>query len=207
MTALIIVDVQNDFVEGGALAVPGGKAIIPVINRLQPHFETVIATADWHPPDHCSFAANHPDAHIGQLITLPSGLPQLLWPVHCVQHTHGAAWAEGLRTDLIRHIIRKGTDSTIDSYSGFFDNGRLRDNGLHALLRQLHIQKVAIAGLATDYCVQYTALDAIDCGFEVELITDACSGVALKPGDIPRALDQMQARGVTLVHSSQWPTA
>ena len=123
--ALILVDLQNDFVPGGALAVAEGDQVIPIANRLQPAFDLVAATQDWHPPDHKSFAAQHPGKSVGEVITL-EGLPQVLWPVHCVQETRGAAFVSGLDTSRVRHVARKGTDPAIDSYSGFFDNGHRR---------------------------------------------------------------------------------
>lgn len=202
MRCLLLVDLQNDFLPGGALPVPEGDAVLPVINRIQPRFDLVVATQDWHPPDHLSFAANHPGRRVGEVIEL-DGLPQVLWPVHCVQFTPGAELAPGLDTRRIVHVVRKGTDPRIDSYSGFFDNGHRRSTGLADFLRQQQVRELYVAGLATDYCVRATALDAVQLGFPTYLITDACRGVNLKPGDVDRALEEMARAGVRLVHSRE----
>jgi nicotinamidase/pyrazinamidase len=200
-TALILVDLQNDFLPTGALPVPDGDAVIPVANSLLPRFDLIVATQDWHPADHGSFAAQHPGTQPGQIIDL-HGLTQVLWPVHCVQHTPGADFAPGLDTSKIHKIFPKGTDPTIDSYSGFHDNGHRRATGLADYLRAQGVTDVVILGLATDYCVKFTALDAIQEGFSTRVVTDACRGVNLSPGDVDRALAAMQAAGVTLVTST-----
>jgi nicotinamidase/pyrazinamidase len=202
MNALILVDLQNDFLPGGALAVPGGDEVIPLANRLQPCFEHVVATRDWHPPDHRSFAANHPDRRIGDVIEL-DGLMQVLWPVHCVQHTHGAELSAKLDASRIDHVVLKGTDPAIDSYSGFFDNGHRRATGLAEHLAGLGIDEVFILGLATDYCVKYTALDARRWGLTTLLVADACRGVNLRPGDVDRAIDEMRIAGVQITDSAR----
>jgi len=202
MRCLLLVDLQNDFLPGGALPVPEGDAVIPVVNRLQPHFDLVVATQDWHPPDHGSFAANHPGRKVGEVVDL-DGLPQILWPVHCVQFTRGAEFAPGLDTGRIAHVVRKGTDPRIDSYSGFFDNGKRRSTGLADFLRQQGVSELYVAGLATDYCVKATALDAVQLGFPTWLIVDGCRGVNLQPGDVDRALDEMARAGVRLVRSDE----
>lgn len=199
--ALVIVDVQNDFVSGGALAVPDGESVIPVINRLQQLFEVVVATKDWHPPDHGSFAANHPGKNPGDLVEL-GGLAQRLWPVHCVQDTLGAEFVSGLETQRIAEVIKKGTDPLIDSYSGFFDNGRRQSTGLGDYLRSKDVNDVYVVGLATDYCVKFTTFDAVALGFKCYLIEDACRGVNLAVGDAERALDEMRLAGVTIVRSN-----
>ena len=186
MEALIIVDVQNDFVDGGALAVPGGREVIPGINGLQRSFDLVVATQDWHPADHASFAVNHPGRQPYDQTDL-HGLPQTLWPVHCVQGTPGADFAPG-----------QGTDPEIDSYSGFFDNGHRRATGLGDYLRARGVEEVTVVGLATDYCVKFTALDARGSGLRVRLIADACRGVEVRSGDTDRALAEMQSAGVAL---------
>src|SRR4051812_1540671 len=165
MNALILVDLQNDFVPGGALAVPEGDSIIPLINQLQPRFDIVIATQDWHPADHGSFAANHPGRRVHEVIDL-AGLPQVLWPVHCVQNTPGAALVSSLDTSRIARVFQKGTDPAIDSYSGFFDNGHRKSTGLGDFLRDQGVKRVYVCGLATDYCVEFTALDAKQLGFD-----------------------------------------
>ena len=201
MTALIIVDVQNDFLPGGALAVPDGDAVVPVVNRIVDRFELVVATQDWHPPGHGSFAASHLGKRPGDVIDL-HGLSQVLWPTHCVRGTPGAELANALCGDRIEAIFRKGTDPAIDSYSGLFDNGHRRSTGLADYLRGRGVTSVAVCGLATDYCVKFTALDAAAEGFAVTLVEDACRGVDLRPGDVAGAVDAMRRAGVRVVHSS-----
>lgn len=200
MKVLIIIDVQNDFCEGGALAVSDGDAVVPIINALEPHFDLVVATQDWHPAKHRSFAANHMDKNIGDVIEL-GGLPQVLWPTHCVQNSRGAEFHPQLNTQNIAKIFRKGEDETIDSYSGFFDNGHNRATGLGDYLRAQSVDEVFICGLATDYCVKFSALDARHLGFKVTLIEDACRGVELNDGDIARSIDAMRENGVKTVQS------
>lgn len=198
--ALILVDLQNDFCPGGALPVPEGDRVIPVVNRLLGRFGLVVATQDWHPPDHGSFAANHPGRKAGEAIDL-NGLPQILWPVHCVQNTPGADFHPALERGRIERVFQKGTDPAIDSYSGFFDNGRRRATGLADFLRERRVTDVFVCGLATDYCVKATALDAAALGFRTHLVDDACRGVQLRPGDIARAIAEMRAAGVVVVES------
>ncbi len=159
MKTLILVDLQNDFVPGGTLAVAEGDRIILLCNALQEKFDLVVATQDWHPPDHASFAVNHPGKSPGDVIDL-AGLRQILWPVHCVQNTPGAAFVPGLKTDRIARVFKKGTDPLIDSYSGFFDNGHRKATGLGEYLKRAGVTDVYVCGLATDYCVKFTALDA-----------------------------------------------
>ncbi len=195
MPALIIVDVQNDFCPGGALAVPGGDQVVPLINRLQPRYDLVVATQDWHPADHGSFAVNHPGRTPGERIEL-AGLPQVLWPVHCVQGTPGAEFHPALNLQRVARVFRKGTHPQIDSYSGFFDNGHRAATGLGEYLRQRGVKEVYVCGLATDYCVKWTALDAVELGFETFVLEDACRGVDLHPGDVRQAIDEMRRRGV-----------
>lgn len=202
MKTLIIVDVQNDFIAGGALAVPEGETVIPLINRLQPKFDLIVATQDWHPLDHGSFAANHPGRQPGEVIDL-AGQSQVLWPVHCVQDTGGADFAPGLNRGRWERIFQKGTDAAIDSYSGFFDNGHRRATGLGTYLQERGAQDIWIAGLATDYCVKFTALDARALGFRVSLIADACRGVDLQPGNSNRAVDEMRGAGVWITSSAE----
>jgi nicotinamidase/pyrazinamidase len=201
MNALILVDIQNDFVPGGALAVPEGDRIIPVVNRLQPHFDLVVATQDWHPAHHGSFAANHPGRQPGEMTEL-DGLPQILWPVHCVQETRGADFVPGLDQQRWDRVFRKGLDPKIDSYSGFFDNGHRHATGLGDYLRAKGVTDVYLAGLATDYCVKFTALDARKLGFQTHLIEDACRGVDLRPGDVQRAVEAMRAEGVEILSAN-----
>jgi nicotinamidase/pyrazinamidase len=198
MPALIIVDLQNDFCPGGALAVPEGDRIVPLINRIQPQYDLVVATQDWHPADHGSFAVNHPGRKPGEMIEL-AGLPQILWPVHCVRCTRGAEFHPDLSLKRITQVFRKGTDRQIDSYSGFFDNGHRAATGLAEYLRSQGVKDVHICGLATDYCVKFTALDAVELGFETYLLAEACRGVELHPGDVQQAIYQMQQCGVHCV--------
>jgi nicotinamidase/pyrazinamidase len=202
MNALILVDIQNDFIPGGALAVPQGDQIVPVVNRLQPCFDLVVATQDWHPADHGSFAANHRERQPGELIEL-NGLPQILWPTHCEQGAAGAEFVPDLKRDKWDHVFVKGTDPNIDSYSGFFDNGHRQPTGLGEYLRERGVTEVYVAGLATDYCVKFTALDALDLGFKTYLIEDACRGVNLQPGDVQRAIEEMRAAGVAIITADE----
>lgn len=197
MNALILVDIQNDFLPGGALAVPGGDEVIPATNHLMAEFDLIVATQDWHPPDHGSFAANHPSHALFETIDL-HGLPQTLWPVHCVENTHGAAFAQSLDIARIAHVFRKGTRPDIDSYSGFHDNGHRHSTGMAEWLCEHGVTHLTICGLATDYCVKFTALDAIDEGFHVTLAAHACRGVNLQPGDVDRAIHEMKQRGVII---------
>src|SRR3954470_17175888 len=173
MRALILVDIQNDFVPGGALAVREGDQVVPVANRLAPKFNVVVATQDWHPADHGSFAANHVGGKVGEVIEL-NGLPQVLWPVHCVQGTRGAAFVAGLNVSRVTRVFQKGTDAGIDSYSGFFDNGHRRSTGMGDWLRTQGVGTIYVMGLATDYCVKFTALDGRKLGLEVVLVEDGC---------------------------------
>ena len=172
MKALIIVDIQNDFTAGGKLAVPGGEDIVALVNALQERFELVVATQDWHPSDHKSFASNHEGKTPFDKIML-GGLPQVLWPDHCVQGTPGAEFHPALHLNRIESIFRKGMDPMIDSYSGFFDNGRKKSTGLAGYLKERMVEKIYVCGLAADYCVYYTAKDAIQSGFTTHLIEDA----------------------------------
>jgi nicotinamidase/pyrazinamidase len=197
MHALLLIDIQNDFLPGGALAVPGGDEIIPVVNALMPGFEMIVATQDWHPTDHGSFAANHPGRNVFETMDL-YGLRQTLWPVHCVQNSGGALIAPGLETRRIARVFPKGTDARIDSYSGFFDNGHRGDTGLAEWLRRQGVTELTLCGLATDYCVKFTALDALGCGFKVNLHLSACRGVDLQAGDCDRAVAAMRERGAVI---------
>lgn len=202
MEALILVDIQNDFCPGGALAVPDGDAVVAVANALSPRYELVVATQDFHPPSHLSFAQNHIGKKPYEQIEL-DGLPQVLWPPHCVQGTKGAELHPALDLSHVRRVFTKGTDERIDSYSGFFDNGQRKATGLGDYLKAQGVTRVYVLGLATDYCVKWTALDAVRLGFEVHLIEDACRGVGLQPGDIPAALAELRAAGVQIESSDQ----
>ncbi len=197
MKALIIVDVQNDFCPGGALAVEGGDKIIAVINTLQLEFDLVVATQDWHPGDHKSFAGNHPGKKAGDMIPL-EGLTPVLWPDHCVQGTVGAELCADLNKNKIKTIIQKGTDPGIDSYSGFFDNEHRKSTGLDEFLRKHGVDEVGICGLATDYCVKFTALDAVSLAYKTSVILNACRGVDLCPGDVQQAIEEMRNAGVLI---------
>ena len=201
MNALILVDIQNDFVPGGALAVREGDLIVPVVNRLQRCFDLIVATQDWHPPDHGSFAVNHPGRNPGEIIEL-NGLPQVLWPIHCVQGTDGADFVPGLDRERWARVFHKGTDPGVDSYSGFFDNGHRHATGLAEYLRQSEVDSVYLAGLATDYCVKSTALDAVELGFNTHLIEDACRGVNLEEADAATAISELERNGVKIVTSA-----
>ncbi len=202
MHALILVDIQNDFMPDGALPVPGAYDVVPVANALIEKFDLVVATQDWHPANHKSFASNHPGRAPGDTIDL-DGLDQILWPDHCVQNTHGAEFVPGLNVDAIDEVFRKGTDLRIDSYSGFFDNGHRRATGLAAFLKKQRVDRVVVAGVATDYCVKWTALDALREGFNVAVVLDGCRGVEMAAGDTERAVAAMRAAGARIVTSRE----
>jgi len=202
LSCLIIVDVQNDFLPGGALAVARGDEVVAVANALMPAFGRVIATQDWHPRAHGSFAAQHAGRSVGEVVEL-GGVDQVLWPVHCVQDSPGASFAPGLELGGIDHVVQKGMDPRVDSYSGFFDNDRQRATGLAALLGEHGETEVWVMGLATDYCVKATALDALRLGFAVTLLVDGCRAVDLQAGDGAQAIAEMQAAGVVLRTSGE----
>ncbi len=172
MKALIIVDIQYDFLEGGSLEVPGGNEVIPLINGLQKDYELIVATQDWHPSHHKSFAAEHPGKNEFEIIDL-NGLSQVLWPVHCVQGRHGSEFHYDLEIRKIEAIFRKGMNPEVDSYSGFFDNGRRKNTGLNGYLKDRNVDEVHICGLAADFCVNYTANDALDLGYKTVIIENA----------------------------------
>ena len=199
--ALILVDLQNDFMPEGNLPVPDGDAVIEVANALLQKFDRVVATQDWHPPNHGSFASNHHGRAPGELIDL-DGLEQVLWPDHCVQGSAGAEFVAALEQGSIAKVFRKGTDPTIDSYSGFFDNGHKKSTGLADYLRDEGVDTVFVAGVATDYCVKFTVLDARACGFETYLVLDACRGVNLRPTDSEDAVAAMRRAGAHIVESA-----
>ena len=198
MKTLLLIDIQNDFLPGGALAVPGGDAVVPLVNAMMPEFELVVATQDWHPANHGSFASNQPDAVPFQQGFLRL-LPQMFWPVHCVQNTGGALFAPGLETRRIDRVFPKGTNPQIDSYSGFYDNGHQASTGMGEWLKVAGVAELWVAGLATDYCVKFTVLDALKLGFRVTVLRDACRGVALFAGDCDRSWEEMAATGARLV--------
>jgi nicotinamidase/pyrazinamidase len=194
--ALIVIDVQNDFCPGGALAVAGGDQIISRINGLMDDFPTVVFTQDWHPSSHASFAANHPGAEPFSLTTMPYG-PQVLWPTHCVQGTRGADFHSDLRTDPAQLVVRKGFRPGIDSYSAFFENDQTTPTGLEGYLRSRGVTAVTFVGLATDYCVAYSALDAARLGFRATVLEGACRAIDLN-GSLAEARTKMRAAGVAL---------
>ena len=192
--ALIVIDVQNDFCPGGALAVTGGDEIIARINGLMDAFSCVVLTQDWHPANHASFAANHPGAAPFSLTEMPYG-PQVLWPTHCVQGTMGAAFHADLRTDPAHLVIRKGFRAGIDSYSAFFENDKATATGLHGYLQERGIKKLTLVGLATDFCVAYSALDAAGLGYEVTVLEGACRAIDMG-GSLAAARMQTKEAGV-----------
>jgi len=191
MKALILVDIQNDFLAGGALAVPNGNEVIAVANQRIGEYEFVVATQDWHPPNHGSFASVHDGVNVGDQFEL-NGLPQIAWPDHCIQNTSGAELASELNRDGIDAIVQKGTDTSIDSYSGFFDNGKRKSTGLGELLKDKGVPSVDVLGLAT------TALDAAELGFQVTLLLDGCRGVNLRANDVDHAVAEMKTAGVEI---------
>lgn len=191
---LLVVDVQNDFCSRGALAVPGGDEIVPMVNKLSRRFTHVILTQDWHCEDHLSFASSHPGKKPLQRIQMPYG-PQILWPDHCIQGTEGAAFHPNLKLEHCELIIRKGYHREIDSYSAFFENDRQTPTGLAGYLRERGLTRLFVVGLATDFCVAYSALDARRLGFEVTVIEEACRGIDVE-GSLPAAWEQMLEAGV-----------
>ena len=201
MSALILVDLQNDFMPGGALAVPDGDAVIPVANRLARSFGLVVATQDWHPPGHGSFASQHTGKTPGDTVEL-DGLRQELWPDHCVQGTPGAELHADLDASRIRRVFQKGTDPRIDSYSTFFDNAHRKSTGLADYLKEKGVSEVDLMGLATDFCVKFSVLDAVELGFQVRVIQDGCRGIDLQAGDVSRAIDEMKTAGAVIVSSA-----
>lgn len=198
MTTLVLIDVQNDFIPGGALAVPGGDEIIPILNKLQHKFDLVIATQDWHPAEHSSFAVNHPGKNEFEVINWHEQ-EQVLWPVHCVQKTEGAWFHKDLETARIEAIFRKGINPEIDSYSGFYDNAKLKSTGLAGYLRDKGAKDLYFGGLAADYCVYFSILDALNEGFNATLIEDATR--AIDPVGYEKARQTILARGGKIVES------
>ena len=196
-TALLMIDIQNDFCPGGALAVNDGATIVPVVNAMQDDYAIRILTQDWHPQGHTSFADNHSNEDPYTLIKMPYG-DQVLWPTHCVQGTKGARFHEDLRTDNTDMIIRKGYNPNIDSYSAFFENDQSTPTGLSGYLNERGVTDVVLCGLATDFCVYYSAMDALKCGFGAKLITKACRAIDLD-GSLNAAMDTMKNAGVKIV--------
>ncbi len=195
--ALIVIDLQRDFCPGGALAVPGGDEIVAPINAIMPDFNAVILTQDWHPPHHASFASSHPGKAPYEMIEMPYG-PQILWPDHCVKGTPGADFHARLNTIPANLILRKGYHAAIDSYSAFFENDRKTPTGLEGYLRTRGLTRLVMVGLATDFCVQYSALDAARLGFDVSVRLGLCRAIDLD-GSLTAARIAMEAGGVTLI--------
>jgi nicotinamidase/pyrazinamidase len=195
MRALLLVDLQYDFLPGGSLAVARGDETIEIAQRLMRDHDTVLATQDWHPRDHKSFAVNNPGTAVGEVVTV-NGVPQVMWPAHCVRGTRGAELHDEL--DGITQVFQKGTNPEIDSYSGFFDNGRKKATGLEAWLRERGVTDLTVVGLATDYCVKYTVLDARQLGFGVRVVTAGCRAVDLAAGDGDRAFHEMRTAGAVV---------
>jgi nicotinamidase/pyrazinamidase len=202
MKALILVDLQNDFLPGGALAVAEGDQVIPVANELQGYFNLIFATQDWHPADHGSFAANHPGKNPGDIIELEE-VQQILWPVHCVQGSPGADFAPLLESSRWSAVVQKGKDPLIDSYSAFFDNGYRQSTALAGLLHSHGVQEIFVMGLATDYCVKFSALDGIAQEFRVTVVVDGCRAVNMRKGDGDEAILDMRDAGARLATSSE----
>lgn len=202
MKGLLIVDIQDDFLPGGALGVKDGDLVIPVINQLvKMPFDYIVASMDWHPKGHGSFASTHAKKP-GEIISL-EGLKQILWPDHCIQGTKGAEISSLLDVSKVDSYVPKGTEANIDSYSAFFDNGHKKATGLDALLKQHGVKEVYIAGLATDYCVKYSTLDALSLGYKVFVVSDACRAVNLSPFDEKEALQEMRNAGAVVLTSHE----
>ncbi|HEY2811237.1 MAG TPA: bifunctional nicotinamidase/pyrazinamidase [Rhabdochlamydiaceae bacterium] len=197
---LLIVDMQNDFMSKGALGVPGAEELIPLINQLVKKFSLVVASQDWHPLDHVSFAKNHPGKKVGDVISVKHQ-DQVLWPVHCVRQTKGAQLVTELHKESIACYFYKGTDTHIDGYSAFFDNAHVKSTGLGDYLKNRHIKEIFLAGVATDYCVLHSTLDAIELGFCVFVIADACRAINLHRGDEERAFVLMREKGAKIVNA------
>lgn len=200
ISALIVVDLQNDFCEGGALAVKGGDQTVGPVNAISPLFDLVVLTQDWHPRGHVSFASSWPGRKLYDSVEA-DGIPQVLWPDHCVRGSAGADFRPGLDTGGASLIIRKGMRARLDSYSGFFENDRTTSTGLDGWLRSAGASELYIAGLATDFCVLYTVLDALRLGYKVRVVEDAIRGVDIPPGGAPRAVNAMRREGAAFVES------
>ena len=200
MKTLVIIDAQKDFMPGGSLAVPDGDQIVPLINQLQEKFDLVIATQDWHPEKHASFASSHKDSEEFDVIKL-EGMDQVMWPEHCIQNTEGANFHADLETSKIEAIFRKGTDIKIDSYSGFYDNAHLKSTGLTGYLKEKAVKELYFVGLAAEYCVYFSILDALSEGFQVILLEDGTR--ALKQEDFEKARIDILRKGGRVINSEE----
>jgi len=200
--ALLIVDVQNDFCPGGSLAVEQGDEVVPVINGLLPRFPLVVATQDWHPPDHVSFASSHPGRYPLDVVQA-AGIEQVLWPDHCVRGTRGAELHPRLDAARVGLVLRKGMRTGLDSYSAFFENDRRTDTGLRHFLKGMKARELVVCGLATDYCVLASAMDARRLGFRVILVSDACKGVDFPRGSVAKAIETMKKAGVRVLTAAE----
>lgn len=200
-SALLLIDIQNDFCPGGALAVGEGDAVVPIANEIQKYFDISVLTQDWHPSDHSSFADNHKSASPFSMIDMPYG-PQVLWPRHCVIGSDGAAFHKDLKTDTADLIVRKGFRPSIDSYSAFFENDKSTQTGLAGYLRERDVGHVYLVGLATDFCVCYSALDAVKQGFHATVVSDGCRAIDLD-GSLDKAMTDMAKAGVMFTTSSE----
>lgn len=200
--ALIVSDVQNDFCPGGRLAVRDGDKVIPIINSIVKKFYKVIAIQDWHPQDHVSFAMNHPGKKAYDIVDV-NGVEQVLWPAHCVIGTRGADFHPELNTNNFHLIVRKGTNPKIDSYSAFMENDKKTITGLEGYLKGLGIMQVYVCGLATDYCVFYSAMDAVTYGFDTYVVLDACRGIDVPENNIQKSIDTMKEQGIKIIEPSK----
>jgi len=196
MKALVIVDVQNDFLINGSLEVPGGNEVIEPINHIIKNYVLVVATKDWHPLNHVSFASNHPGKKVGDVVKIDN-IDQILWPDHCVQKSKGSDFPATLNAKTIKKIIYKGTNSQIDSYSGFHDNGKIRSTGLLNYLNANNVTSIDYVGLATEYCIKFTVLDSIEEGFKTRVILDCIKGINLQESN--KVLNEMQSKGIDLL--------
>ncbi len=202
MKVLLLVDLQNDFLTGGAVPVPQGEAIIPIANQLEGCFKLVVATQDWHPANHKSFAPNHVAKQPGEVVVLKKR-PQRLWPTHCVQSTRGSELASSLMLNRVNKIQRKGTDAEIDGYSAFFDEGQTHGTGLYEYLKDRKVKEVYVLGLGINHCVKATALDAVSLGFKTFLVEDVCRPFNFAPDETLTATEEMGKAGVSVIRSQE----
>ena len=196
MNALILIDIQNDFLPGGSLEVPNGDEIIDNVNSIMDNYNIVVATKDWHPKNHISFASNHKNKKVGQKIKI-NNLDQMLWPDHCIKDSKGSEFPEKLDSHKIHKIFYKGVDSNIDSYSGFYDNGKIRSTGLSNFLKKSNINQVDIVGLATDYCVKYSSIDAYNEGFKTQVLCCCVRGISVETTET--AFKEMKDMGISII--------